>query len=564
MADIKPLMETVESPIAQETPIPKDYAPSVPSRLNPDAPPRPSPRAAPAVVREQREKKDSLKKREATGTTGSPSTSRTKTGKPVVDDSVAPMRFNLSPHIYAPDGPGWHLREAHWEDGSVMIAPGTQKELRKPADQIETPKTFRYERCTADPLFRHSQLFRATEYWPQTAHMSVEDSDRNIHFDPEMRLIGNDKGWRTSRANVCAREGSLYYEVKIVKGIPQQPLPSDPNAGPQPHVRMGWTRREAPQDAPIGFDGYSYGITDARVDTMHRSRPGKFLTSKSKAKSAKPPAQTNNITPTDPLREGEVIGLLITLPPLPLHRKVVAGTYNPAVDFSSTPDPNAPPPDIVRDRIPIVYRNVANFEYNNQQPTRAMISYADRAPSHIVIDPPHPNHEEAALRSLPNSSIAVFRNGVKLGTAFEGLLAFLPPASAPAQMPQARTGLDDGSIGYFPAVSLFGGGIAEVNLGPDFWYPPAELNLASASAQDMEMTNADERGQHEGGQQTNGLEDEESFMKSRAISHRFVEQIAEDVVWDIIDEASWYVKDGGEAFESPNFMLQPQLDGRAY
>jgi COMPASS component BRE2 len=393
--------------------------------------------------------------------------------------------------------------------------------------------------------------------------MSVEDSDRNIHFDSTFRLIGNDRGWRMSRANVFAREGSLYYEVKIIRGIPQDPVAAaEPAVSPQPHVRMGWARREAPLDGPVGFDGYSYGITDARFDTMHRSRPGKIFTpSKSKLKPKKPQPSPSD-TPIEPLKENDVIGLLITLPPLPLHRKVVAGTYNPAVDFSSAPDPNAPPPDIIRDRIPIIYRNGYYFEQHEYQPTRAVIQYSDRAPSNIIVEPPHPNHEEPSLRALPNSSFVVFKNGVRMGTAFEGLLAFLPPASAPPTNVQgARQGLDNGSLGYYPAVSVFSGGMAEVNLGPKFWCPPAELNLAGQDEphQDVEMVDAGEPSTNAGA--TEDSDESDQIMKPRAISERYVEQIIEDVVWDIVDEASFFVQDGGYDNTRTDLLFIPGPDG---
>jgi COMPASS component BRE2 len=372
----------------------------------------------------------------------------------------------------------------------------------------ENKKGFRYQLCVADPAFPHKQYYRQSEVTPCGAKMSVEDSDRNIHFDASCRMVTNEKGWRMSRANVHAREGSLYYEVKIVKGIPADGSGTS-DAGPSPHVRMGWARREAPLDAPVGFDGYSYAVCDTKFDTMHRSRLGKFLpTNKAKKQT---PAQPE--PPLEPLRTGDVVGLLITLPPLALHRKVVAGTYNPAVDFSSTPDPHALPPDIIRDRIPVPFRGNVYFENGEYQPTKPMAQYGDRAPVNDVR--PHANHEDAELRSLPGSNVKVFKNGAAVGTAFEGLMAFLPPASAPATGAGVRQGMDDGSLGYYPAVSVFFGGVAELNFGPDFWCPPADLKL---------------------GEEADG---------PRGIWERFNEQVAEDVVWDIVDEAAFFVQDGG-------------------
>jgi COMPASS component BRE2 len=87
-------------------------------------------------------------------------------------------------------------------------------------------------------------------------------------------------------------------------------------------------------------------------------------------------------------------------------------------------------------------------------------------------------------------------------------------------------------VGYIPAISLFNGGIAQVNFGPDFWYPPEEM--VRQRGKDTQMAGSDDVEQQipEG-------------RKLRAIGDRFKEQIAEDVVWDIIDEIDFFTQDGG-------------------
>ena len=61
--------------------------------------------------------------------------------------------------------------------------------------------------------------------------------------------------------------------------------------------------------------------------------------------------------------EGDVVGLEICLPSLSLHRKVVEGTYNKAVDISDDLDPMAAHEylDIIRDRVPIRFKNTLYF-----------------------------------------------------------------------------------------------------------------------------------------------------------------------------------------------------------
>ncbi|KAI9743176.1 MAG: exocyst complex component exo84, partial [Chaenotheca gracillima] len=157
-------------------------------------------------------------------------------------------------------------------------------------------------------------------------------------------------------ANVGVREGRWYWECKITSGI-RQP---NPNAGPtetepQGHVRIGWARREASLDAPVGFDAYSYGLRDVGGQKVHMSRPKDFF------------------PPGEDIREGDVIGLEINLPSLALHRKIVEGQYNPAVDVSdAAAAQDVEPPDIIRDRVPIRYRAHLYFEQFEYHPTKEL------------------------------------------------------------------------------------------------------------------------------------------------------------------------------------------------
>ena len=138
----------------------------------------------------------------------------------------------------------------------------------------------------------------------------------------------------------------------------------------------------------------------------------------------------------------------------------------------------------------------------------------------------------------------VYKNGKLIGTAFENLLAFLPPASAPSKTMGAREGFDDGVVGYFPAVSCFWGGIAELNFGDGaggFWCPPAHIATSSRPP-----------GQHGGLAMGQGVGDGagvrgyEPGRLPRGIGERYKEQIAEDVVWDLVDEVDFYVQDEGK------------------
>ncbi len=362
-----------------------------------------------------------------------------------------------------------------------------------------------------------------------------------------------------ARANVGAREGRWYWECKILSGV--RPASLDPYTASKPdeggHVRVGWARREASLDTPVGFDTYSYGLRDVSGQKVHMSRPKDFMPSNAS------------------FCEGDVIGLEINLPSLSLHRKVVEGVYNKAVDISDDPDPSSATEttDIIRDRVPIRYKAHLYFEQFEYHSVKELEELMNPAPvlsattsSTMSASPlPSPNNPLPALRTLPFSSIKIYKNGQAVGTPFTDLLAFLPPASKPLNQVGARDGLDDGMLGYFPAISVFRGGCAEVNFGPKFWCPPSELaahsfnkhhNISSASLEDedVDMLSPDPQPPTPKKNSTmryNKKKDvrvvfEGAHSRLRALGERYNEQIAEDIVYDIVDEVDFWAQDGGD------------------
>lgn len=360
--------------------------------------------------------------------------------------------------------------------------------------------------------------------------MSFEDAATHLQFDKSGRHITTDKGWRMSRANVAIREGRWYWECKITRGILKEPPPP---GSEQPeshgHVRIGFARREAAIDAPAGFDAYSYGIRDKEGQSVYMSRPKDFF------------------PPGEDLREGDVIGLELNLPSEQLHRKVISGDFNPAVDLLEEADPESTEAaNIVRDRLPIRFKAHIYFETPDYHTTPELEDLMNPSPMSTTgagagsSEGPNPNHPIPCMRTLPNSWIKVFKNGVDMGIAFTNLLAFLPQASKPAtaKQPDAREGLDDGMLGYYPAVSVFRGGAAEVNFGPKFWYPPRAYEQEEQADEDVVMTGMDE----------------EPTVKvkhkaPRPLAERYDEQIVEDIVYDIVDEVDFWMQDGAKVID---------------
>jgi COMPASS component BRE2 len=218
----------------------------------------------------------------------------------------------------------------------------------------------------------------------------------------------------------------------------------------------------------------------------------------------------------------------------------VQGRYNPAVDLVDE-ETTTEAPNIVRDRIPIRFKAHIYFEsvdYHTAKELDDLMNPSPMGSSGPVgsVEPPNPTHRCPNMRTLPNSHIKVYKNGALMGTPFTNLMAFLPPASKPLAQPGAREGLDDGMLGYYPAVSVFRGGAADVNFGPDFWYPPPGYEGGGGKGKDVEMRDADD------GEQPVQL----GSSGIRALSERYDDQIVEDIVYDVIDEVAFWMQDGGK------------------
>ncbi|KAI1109791.1 hypothetical protein F5Y14DRAFT_390026 [Nemania sp. NC0429] len=544
--------------IPQKRVLEDDHAPSVSSPLNPNPSSQPPHDDSAVMPRDKptRAKKESLKKRESkvgagggaaaaasgsngVGTGGGADSSRA-TPDPKIKDRVpsefAPLRFKLAPPKPSDFDPArgpifTHHHDVPAPDGSVL-------QFFETSEHVYNKRNYHYLHCIADPVFPSSFYYRQTEPEPHGPHISFEDASTHMFFDLSGRHVTTDKGFRLARANVAVREGTWYWECKITRGIMNGETGTKNTSGGkdgtyQPeshgHVRIGFARREASLDAPVGFDAYSYGLRDVAGQKIHMSRPKDFF------------------PPDEDMREGDVIGLEIRLPSEHLHRKVVQGQYNPAVDLNEEEEPVIEAANIVRDRIPIRFKAHIYFEKIDYHTTKELEDLMNPAPmgasgpgSHRQSDKPNPNHAVPALRTLPNSYIKVYKNGVLMGTPFTDLFAFLPPASRPQVQVGAREGKDDGMLGYYPAISVFRGGAVETNFGPDFWYPPPGY---ATSQNEVEMMDVDEDTVHVGTPQQKKLD------RTRAISDRYDEQIVEDVVADIVDEVDFWMQDGARVLD---------------
>jgi COMPASS component BRE2 len=312
------------------------------SDLNPRSSPAPgSVASVQGDGRAKRNKRDSRKKREAKGldTESAPPTKKRATAAPstaLPSSKLRILRPLLLAEPNATDRYPPQPRQLNRVSRKTSDVIGQSWDFYEVVDKLTNKNGFRYSYAIADPGFPHIK-YRQTDVRPYHARFSFEDSPAAIAFSESATAVTTSDAWHTARANVCAREGTYYYEARIISGIVNDPENPPQNGrsttSPRGHVRIGFARREADLDVNVGVDCYGYGIRDVNGEVVNRMRC-EFFFPKGEA-----------------INEGDVIGMLITLPPLSLHKKIVEGTYDPATD--NNPSTIHPPTatNIIRDRM---------------------------------------------------------------------------------------------------------------------------------------------------------------------------------------------------------------------
>ncbi|KAJ7012834.1 hypothetical protein D5086_002319 [Populus alba] len=127
---------------------------------------------------------------------------------------------------------------------------------------------------------------------------------------------GSTKGYRMVRATRGVCEGAWYFEIKVV------------SLGETGHTRLGWSTEKGDLQAPVGYDGNSFGYRDIDGSKVHKALREKYG--------------------EEGYKEGDVVGIYINLPegqlytPKPAHLVWYKGQR-----YVCAPDAKEDPPKIV-------------------------------------------------------------------------------------------------------------------------------------------------------------------------------------------------------------------------
>lgn len=354
---------------------------------------------------------------------------------------------------------------------------------------------FKYKLCRPNPIFT-SNFYSTTDLPPYQACVSLFDRSSGMLFDKDSMSVTQAQGWRSARSNVGIREGSYYFEFRIL------------NADENSHVRVGLARKEASLEAPVGYDAYGYGIRDIDGDLMFISR-------------------RKNVCVKDGFTMGDVIGFLVELPSLKDHKREVQKFVENKREEMSTEHKSKKRKskwkqknveeneifivhdNIVRDQIPTKSKGALYYDQYEYTRTKTM--------DHLL-NPITVFGEKAVIemddktKNIPviaNSKIRIFKNGVEQDTCIDNLYSFLPtnieeredlnlePNVQQLQNSGYRN-TDDNTLGYYPMLSTFQNGAVRLNAGPEFEFPPPE--------------------------------------PVKPLNDRYEEQVIEEWYWDVLDE----------------------------
>ncbi|KAK9692321.1 hypothetical protein RND81_09G256100 [Saponaria officinalis] len=103
-----------------------------------------------------------------------------------------------------------------------------------------------------------------------------------VELSEDRLSAGSCKGYRMVRATRGVSEGAWFFEIKVV------------HLGESGHTRLGWSTERGDLQAPVGYDGNSFGFRDIDGSKVHKALREKYG--------------------DEGYKEGDVIGFYISLP----------------------------------------------------------------------------------------------------------------------------------------------------------------------------------------------------------------------------------------------------------
>ncbi|KAF9597375.1 hypothetical protein IFM89_017721 [Coptis chinensis] len=94
--------------------------------------------------------------------------------------------------------------------------------------------------------------------------LSKVNKAEKVELSEDRLLAGSCKGYRMVRATRGVVKGAWYFEIKVEK------------LGETGHTRLGWSTEKGDLQAPVGYDGSSFGYRDIDGSKIHKALREKY------------------------------------------------------------------------------------------------------------------------------------------------------------------------------------------------------------------------------------------------------------------------------------------------
>ncbi|XP_077218917.1 uncharacterized protein LOC143853081 isoform X2 [Tasmannia lanceolata] len=161
-----------------------------------------------------------------------------------------------------------------------------------------------------------------------------------VELSEDRLSASSSKGYRMVRATRGVVEGAWFFEIKVLK------------LGETGHTRLGWSTDKGDLQAPVGYDGNSFGYRDVDGSKVHKALREKYG--------------------DDGYIEGDVVGCYISLPEGNLYApKAPQMVWYKGHRYICAPDGKEDPPKV----IPVVHKNNLSCIYEEHHPCMQEVRY---------------------------------------------------------------------------------------------------------------------------------------------------------------------------------------------
>ncbi|XLT14398.1 hypothetical protein HN51_060088 [Arachis hypogaea] len=80
-----------------------------------------------------------------------------------------------------------------------------------------------------------------------------------VELSEDRMVAGSTKGYRMVRPTRGVVEGAWYFEIRVL------------HLGETGHTRLGWSTEKGDLQAPVGYDGNSFGYRDIDGSKVHKA-----------------------------------------------------------------------------------------------------------------------------------------------------------------------------------------------------------------------------------------------------------------------------------------------------